>query len=526
MSTADVMIVGAGPTGLTLAIDLARRGVDAVLVEAETELPRQSRGKGLQPRSLEVFDDLGVVDTLLEQGEWRQDITLYADQRRLARLPAGLAEPRPDLPYPNILMIPQWRITAVLEERLGELGGKIRFGTRLAGFTAGSDGVRAELVTADGGHEELEVRYLVGCDGGRSAVRRTLGIEFAGVSREHQRYLLGDVTVPGWDPEGSGVVRSHAWMGRDGSFLGLAGLPGTGQWQIGASIGPDDDLEPSLDVLQRLWDERTGHTDVRLTDPTWLSNFKVNVRMVDEYRHGRVLLAGDAAHVHPPTGGQGMNTGIQDAYNLGWKLVACLRGADDALLDSYQAERLPIARGVLEKSTDILDVVTSRNPLVAFAVRRILLPLLRRPAVNRALTSRVSQIDVGYRSGPLTEDGVTGGRVRAGDRAPDALIDAVSNESVRLHDVLRGPHWTLLLVGDSAARHLDITALPDGVTVAVIAGSARPGVRVLQDRDRTFHRAYRAASGTALLIRPDGYVAWRAEAPDHRAVLAHLPSGE
>ena len=523
----DVLIVGAGPTGLTLAVDLARRGVDAVLVEAESELPRQSRGKGLQPRTLEVLDDLGVVDEVLAHGEWRQQITLYEDGRRLARLPVGLAAPRPDLPYPNIVMIPQWRTTGILAERLHALGGAVRFGTRLDGFTAGPDDVQAVVTTPSGDREEVHARYLVGCDGGRSPVRHAIGVAFDGVTRDTARYLLGDVTVPGWSPDDDESVHSYAWLGTDGSFLGLAGLPGTGQWQIGAGIDSDSEAEPSLTALQRLWDERTGRTDVRLADPTWLSDFRVNVRMVDSYRRGRVLLAGDAAHVHPPTGGQGMNTGMQDAYNLGWKLAAALRGAPDGLLDSYEAERLPVARGVLEKSTDILDVISSRNPAVAFLVRRVLLPLLSRPAVNRALTSRVSQIDVGYRTSPVVVDELSRGSVRAGDRAPDAVVgDAATGQQVRLFDVFRGPHATLLLFGAAAAAHLDSTALPAELRCCLVHDGPPPAgwtAQVVHDHDRTVHKAYRAAAGTALLVRPDGYVGWRTRAPSTAAVLDHLP---
>lgn len=525
MPAVDVLIVGAGPTGLTLAVDLARRGVRAVLIEAAPALPRQSRGKGLQPRSLEVLDDLGVVDAVLGHGQSRQDITLYRDGRRLARIPAGLTEPRADLPYPNIVMIPQWRTTTLLARRLHELGSAIRFDTRLESFTAGSDAVRAVVTTPDGGREDLTVRYLVGCDGAHSIVRRTLDLEFAGSSDETQRYLLGDITVPGWHPEVDGAVRSHAWLGTDGSFLGLAGLPGTGQWQIGASITADDDLEPTLEALQRLWNERTGHPQVRLSDATWLSNFRVNVRMVEDYRRGRVLLAGDAAHVHPPTGGQGMNTGIQDAYNLGWKLAACLNGNDDTLLDTYPAERLPVARRALAQSTNILDVITNRNPLVRFAVQRLLLPLLSRPSINRRLTARVSQIDIGYHDGPLADDELSGGRVRPGDRAPDArLVDTATGQPLRLFDLLRGPQWTLLLVGDAAAGRLDCDALPDEVRTCLImpARSTSFSGRVVIDRDGTFRRAYRAKPGTALLIRPDGYLHWRAHTPCADAVAKHV----
>ncbi|MFC4561758.1 FAD-dependent monooxygenase [Nocardiopsis mangrovi] len=521
--TADVLIIGAGPTGLTLAVDLARRGVHAVLVEAAPAIPRQSRGKGLQPRTLEVLDDLGVIEEVLAHGRWRQRTTLYKDRTELADLGTGFAEPRSDVPYPNIVMQPQWRTSGILAERLRDLGGEIRFGTRLTGFTDGADGVRATLAATDAAEEQVHARYLVGCDGGRSLVRRTLGVGFAGVTRETHRYLLGDVTVPGWSPEEDEAVRSYAWLASDGSFLGLAGLPGTGQWQIGADVPADAaGLEPSLPALQRLWDERTGRTDVRLGEATWLSDFTVNTRMVDAYRRGRVLLAGDAAHVHPPTGGQGMNTGIQDAYNLGWKLAARLHGGGEDLIDGYQAERMPVARGVLEKSTDILDVVMSPNRAVAFMVQRVALPLLSIPAVNRALIGKVSQTDIGYRDSPLVADDLSGGRVRAGDRAPDALItDAATGAHMRLFDVFRGPRATLLLFGERAAARLSGADLPSHLDTCLVTDGPVPAGwegKTVRDRGRTARRAYRPAPGTALLIRPDGYVGWRTRAPTPAAV--------
>ncbi|WP_433167140.1 FAD-dependent oxidoreductase [Kribbella sp. CA-247076] len=511
----DVLIVGAGPTGLTLAVDLARRGIDAMLVEQAPQLPRQSRGKGLQPRTLEILDDLGVVGEVLARGEFRQFITLHKDRRRLAQFDAGVAEARADVPYPNIVMLPQFATTGVLAERLKELGGSIEFGTRLDRLVVAADGATAELIGADGERRTVAARYLVGCDGGRSFVRKAVGASFAGETRETQRYLLGDVSAPGWVVEDARGVHSHAWLGSDGSFVGMAGLPGTGQWQVGASLDPGDDAEPSLEKLRQLWERRTGHSGLALTDPTWLSNFQVNIRRVESYRFGPVFLAGDAAHIHPPTGGQGMNTGMQDAYNLGWKLGACLRGAADSLLDTYQAERLPAARRVLEKSTDILDVVMSRNPLVAFGVQRVLLPLLGRPAINRKLLGKVSQIDLGYRDGPLAVDQLTGGRVRPGDRAPDAVVvDAATGARLRLFDVFRGPHFTLLLHGWRGG--IEQETLGDNVRGCLIADGESSGWNgfVVRDSEGSFRSGYRSKPGTALLVRPDGYIAWRARFPE------------
>lgn len=509
--TTDVLIIGAGPTGLTLAVDLRRRGVDCLVIERAVEPHEQSRGKGLQPRTLEVLDDLGVIDDILQYGEWRQQVSLYKDRKRLALLPVGLAEPRADLPYPNIVMLPQWRTCTILADRLRELDGDVQHGWTLEDFEQSDAGVSVSMINTTGDHEEVEARFMVGADGGHSRVREQLGISFDGESRPSARYLLGDVIIDDFPPQSSSAISSHAWFGSDGSFLGLAGLPGTGTWQIGASIGLDDELEPSVETFQRLLDERTGRDDLPVVEATWLSDFTVNVRLAETYRRGRVFIAGDAAHVHPPTGGQGMNTGIQDAYNLGWKLGRVLEGrADISLLDTYTAERRPVAAGVLEKSTDILDVVMSDNPIVATLIQRVVLPILSVPAINRALLRRVSQIDVGYRGGPLAEE--SGGRgLRPGDRMPDAPVtDLRAGRTVRLHDLLRGAHfvalsWTEDPIEGDDPRHwriVDTVADDGGVTPT------------LHDHQRALRRTCRPRQDEVLLIRPDGYLAWRSPATE------------
>jgi hypothetical protein len=311
----------------------------------------------------------------------------------------------------------------------------------------------------------------------------------------------------------------------------------------------------SLELFQRLFRERASRPDVELRHPTWMSDFVSNVRMVDRYRVGRVFLAGDAAHVHSPVGGQGMNMGIQDAYNLGWKLDLVLRGhGGEELLDTYEQERLPVARAVL-KGTDVgYSVVFSANPLVTILRERVLIPLLQVPAVQQAVLGRSHQLDVSYRGSqpaqarsssarhsghgsPLSRLRLAKGP-RAGDRAPDApLHDPATGAIRRLFDVTRGPHFTLLLfTGRASSGHAHLQALADHATrrlgdnlrayLIVPApdryGHTDPDRSVLVDVDGSAARSYGAVGDVLYLIRPDGHVGVRAQCLHEQALETYL----
>ncbi|MFE3452500.1 FAD-dependent monooxygenase [Nonomuraea sp. NPDC059194] len=357
----DVLIVGAGPTGLTLACDLARRGIDYRIIEQSPVPQVGSRGFTLKPRSLEALDDLGVADRIVAAAAVHSRIRFHLGEPPLFDLDVPPAPPSEQRPYPNALALPEWRTEAILRDRLAELGGKVDFGHRLTGFTTDAHGVTATLERADGAVETVHARYLIGADGGRSQVRRTLGLPFTGATAEDTRALLADVRIDGLDRR-AGV---HLWMASDGHLLVARPIPQTDTWQVVASLQPDAAgqwPDPTLATLQQAMIERTGRADLRLSNPQWLSAWRYNLRMVDTYRVGPVLLAGDAAHVHSPFGGHGMNTGIQDAYNLGWKLALVLRDvAADSLLDTYQTERLPVARAVLADSDQRFSAATHRG---------------------------------------------------------------------------------------------------------------------------------------------------------------------
>ncbi|MFE5805335.1 FAD-dependent monooxygenase [Streptomyces sp. NPDC056491] len=332
----DVLITGSGPTGLTLACDLARRGVAVRVIDRRSAPHRESRGKGLLPGSLEIFGELGVLETLAAIGSSRVVLRKYFDGEHIN-----------DTPTDAGLLIGQWQIEAALRDRLAGLGVRVEYGSELAGITQDGSGVRAEL--ADG--TVIGARYLAGCDGGRSTTRKLLGIPFEGNGQEEPAMVLGDVSAPGL-----GRDVWHQWFTSEGSGILLCPMPGTDSFQLQASPERNErgePLPPSLESFQRLFDRHARVPGIRLAGATWISAWRVNVRMATRIREGRVFLAGDAAHVQPIAGGLGMNTGIQDAAALGRTLAAALTGdAGEEVLDAYEAERLPVAAEVLADTAE------------------------------------------------------------------------------------------------------------------------------------------------------------------------------
>ncbi|WP_433192532.1 FAD-dependent monooxygenase [Nocardia sp. CA-107356] len=470
-----VLITGAGPTGLALAIDLARRNIPVRIIDQATAFFAGSRGDGIQPRTLEVFDDLGVLDAVHAAGAPAPVMRAYfggefAGEHRAAEP----VEPTPAVPYPNIWVLGQSRTEAILRDRLAEFGVRVELATALVSFQQDDTGVTAELAH-DGGTETVRVAYLVGADGGRSTVRKTLGIPFEGNTDDSIRMLLGDVSADALDHD---YGYWFAGAARPMEGIALSPLPGGGQFQFGAPLR--EDVEPSLEVLQELIDRYAGNPDIVLSDLTWATVWRPNIRLAQRFRAGRVFLAGDAAHVHPPTGGQGMNTGIQDAYNLGWKLAAALAG-DESLLDSYESERRTVAARVLGISTELLDKLVDGAE----------------DALQRGEETR--QLDISYR------DPADRGALIAGDRAPDAPVKDVAGQPIRLFDLFRGPHSTLLTFGDSNAP----TAEPGVESYTVIRPGDKAAGRHVVDVDGHAFDAYQAVAGTVIRIRPDGYLAHR-----------------
>ncbi|MFG1906022.1 FAD-dependent oxidoreductase [Kribbella sp. NPDC048928] len=488
--TEQVLIAGAGPTGLTLACELARRGVPFRLIEAAPGPQPGSRGKGIQPRTLEVFDDLGIVDRVIANGRLAMPIRSTGPDGQVRVSGTDTLGDRPDIPYPASLITPEWRIEEALRLRLADFGGAVEFGTTLSRFEQSDDGVTA-VVLKDGEAETITAQWLVGCDGGHSVVRKQAGIAFDGETRDAVRMAIADVAVDGLDRDAW-----HMWR-HDEGLVTLCPLPSTDLFQYQASIAPGQDPDLGLANLQAILERRSGRTDIRLSSSEWTSLWRANIRIVDRYREGRVFLAGDAAHIHSPAGGQGMNTGIQDAHNLGWKLAAASNGASPALLDTYDAERRPIGAGVLALSNARLAQAVETNSI----------------AVRRDATTM--QLDIGYRGSVLAhDDRDETAPLRAGDRAPDATKLLTVDGERRLFDLTRGGHFTVLNFGA-------VPALEDGPQTFQVVGHPK-GPGEIADTDGQLADTYGATDRTLVLIRPDGYIALISDAGDVSALTISL----
>jgi 2-polyprenyl-6-methoxyphenol hydroxylase-like FAD-dependent oxidoreductase len=527
----DVLVVGAGPTGLALAAQLQAFGTPFRIVDREPDQVHESRALAVQPRTLEVLAPLGIAQRLIERGNPAVRLQLHTRDRtrELPLFDIGVD----DTAFPFLLFVSQAETEAVLNTHLADHGGTVERGVELVSLhdDADADHVVCQLRHPGGQAEHVTVRYVVGCDGAHSQVRASSGIEFPG-SAYPQTFVLADLPADGLDP-----TAVHTYLAPAG-MLFFFPLDHPAPWRLLAMRPPAPNADahqpepPTLRDLQALADTYTAG-QVQLGQPVWSTHFRIHHRHAPTYRSGRVFLAGDAAHIHSPAGAQGMNTGIQDAWNIGWKLALVANGtADPALLDSYQIEREPVGRNVLGFTDRAFRIATTTNPVARFARTRIapyLIAAAARVRRGRSTVLRtVAQLGINYRHSPLSHDATPPPRrgPHAGDRLPDAPSQT-DNQPSTLHQVLTGPRFHVLLVGPTSAWPTDIvTPLQHYAGIADLHRlDRRPGDRVIYDTDGLAHRRLgltRPGEAATYLIRPDGYVAYRSAGSNPDGLHAYL----
>jgi 2-polyprenyl-6-methoxyphenol hydroxylase-like FAD-dependent oxidoreductase len=484
-----VVIVGAGPTGLTAAMELSRLGVDVRVIDRAPERSLTSRALGVQARTVELLRVRGVGDEMLRLGNRARATTLYSGGEKLAAIELH----RMPSEFNYVLLLAQSETERLLAEQLNRQGVKVERGVEVVSVSPSADHVSVQL-RSDGSEETVTASYLIAADGPHSTIRKVLGLPFKGRSLM-QSYVLGDVHLIGDVPEDQLSI----FLARNG-FLAVFPM-GDGRFRFMAT-DPEritgDTGEPTLEDIQRLYD-RTVHIPVQFYHLNWSSRFRINSRHMATLRVGRVFFGGDAAHVHSPAGGQGMNAGIQDMVNLSWKLAMVLKGkARPELLDTYESDRLPVIRKLVRMTERATKVFNSTNPLVHGALTRLAPVVLGRSAVQDKAAPKLGQLSANYRGCPIAKDGGRIGLLRAGDRVPDIAVDGV-----RLYDMLDLSTFTLFVTTHASPIAQAYRPWQDNLAVRPVS---LPG----------------ELADAWLLVRPDGYLAAAGGPGDARRLAGWL----
>lgn len=521
----SVLIVGAGPVGLMMAAELRRHGVACRVIERRASAAPYCKALGITPRTLEVWDDLGIIQPALAAGLGLHGSIGITNGDVASGTVRG--NHLPDGAY-GFLALAQYDVERILAEHLDSLGGRAERNVELVAVEQNEDAVRARLRHVDGSVETVECQYLIGCDGGRSTVRHALSLPFEGEHFE-QTFMLADVELD-WDlPRGYSYRFARAEGGQMVSGAVVIPVPGNSRRYRISTIAPEaiipsnlvaaadplqgvSEVGPTLQQVQHLISLLLANSEAAATtvsEMKWSSFYRISHRLASRYRIGSIFLAGDAAHLHPPLGGQGLNTGVQDAYNLAWKLALDIKGRATAdLLDSYEAERRAVGAALVERTTGRMK------------------HMLAGDAEEQSPLRDDSQLFLNYRQSPITVSGAAPAGLQAGDRAPDVLGLRRSNVRYddRLFDLLRGPRHALVLYtnhprAERDCRHFieqmaTAAASLGGQMLAIIhpdcALPAIEGLPTFADSRNDFARLYGGRSGSVDIIRPDGYLGCRA----------------
>jgi 2-polyprenyl-6-methoxyphenol hydroxylase-like FAD-dependent oxidoreductase len=526
IDTTDVLIAGAGPVGLMLAAELKRDGLNVRVIDANEERAFFVKALGVTARTLEIFEDLGIARDAIDTGVWLTGAETFQDGE-----PVFSAQfPREGVPY-GALSLAQFETERLLETLLSVHGGQVEYGATLTDFTESDDAVDARIRHADGETRTVRCRWLIGCDGARSTVRHGLNLPFEG-DQYPQTFMLADLDVDWNLPRGPMYRFNASGTGKPAQSTTLAALPVRGskrRYRLSMVLLPDDAAQhglnsaPGFDEVERIMRPLLPQ-DTRLSSMRWSSVYRVSHRIAQRYGRGRVFLAGDAAHIHPPVGGQGMNTGLQDAHNLAWKLGLAARGlAGQVLLDSYEAERRPVGLDVVESTSRAMHTVLAHGEL--------------RPGL------RETQLLVGYRGSPVVADAcrdMASDLPAPGDRVPQAggLAQAFVGQVQRLQDHIgRGRHTLIGYIDEDedSSRGAAFDAAVDawraalgttGGVVLIVSPSMMNGAneryRTLSDIQGEFAARFGASNGMTWVVRPDGHIGYRSASCDAHALIAWL----
>ena len=516
MTTTDVLVIGAGPTGLTAANLLQKSGVDFRIIDKIAEPIKESRALVVHAKILELFDKLGLADTAVEGGQQMGAAEMLRDGKSAGELTFFEDGQDQRTPYPMALIYEQHRTERLLIQGLEEAGGRVEWNTELLNLSQTSDSARATTRHPDGSEETVEARWVIGADGASSPVRHSLELDFEGETYE-ETLFLADLEMD----SGLENHRVHIDITRTG-FYGLFPMPGERRFRLIGNVPEELEGKEAFTVedIQRTLDEHSG-LRTRITALRWSSIYQTHRRMTERFRVWRVFLAGDAAHIHSPAGGQGMNTGIGDAYNLGWKLASVVKGqARETLLDSYEAERMPFARAILNGSDRAFSLVGDvRNP-IAQRVKVIVAPLIFRivsevPVLRKWGFWFVSQLWTNYRGSPAVEESEPTGRgPRAGDRAPFGFFEAGSHSGKGIFELLRGTDHHLLLFEGKRPDPRKLAVAGEEIESLLNRYEVPVSIYRVPSGNRELHKRYGAGASRLFLVRPDGHIAYSGKISD------------
>jgi 2-polyprenyl-6-methoxyphenol hydroxylase-like FAD-dependent oxidoreductase len=508
----DVLIVGAGPTGLMLASQLVRRGVRVEIVDRHSGPAQQSRALGVQARTLEIYAQLGIVDRALELGKKGTGATMWAQGRRMAHVPLGEVGSTVT-PYPYILVLGQDDNELIMGEKLKDLGVHVQWSTEIVDFVQHADHICATLKLPDGGSRTMTAAYIAGCDGAHSTVRKLSNIDFPGAPYEHV-FFVADVEITGtMEPE---QINVYLW--REGFHL-LFPMRGKDHWRIVGIVPPElrgrDDL--GLDAIMPSLHQEAG-ASLSIRSCSWFSTYRIHHRAAERFRDRRAVILGDAAHIHSPVGAQGMNTGLQDAYNLAWKVALVVQGkADPELLDSYNEERHPVAERLLKTTDNGFKLVVSDSPLAGLLRTKVLARLaalaMSNERIQRFAFRTVSQTGINYRRSSLSKalDALPFEAPQCGDRFPWLHLRLQANAPVEdTFQAFEDCHFNLIAFGQSVPADLGFR---DIVRTWSIPGNP--------ENDAELARAG-VPQPSFYLIRPDGHVGLCGKMADASAISRYL----